>query len=103
MEDPRWAWSNDRKHNFYEHVLINEIDKIILCPSNWSIGIVFYPPPPIKPNPLPPPGPRPKCSEGGGTPKCQKKCDNNAYGVDYESDLHHGAKAYSIDKVLREG
>nr|ADO32581.1 cathepsin B [Penaeus japonicus] len=43
------------------------------------------------------PGPRPKCSEGGGTPKCVKRCENG-YTVDYESDLHHGGKAYSIMK-----
>ncbi|KAK8379725.1 hypothetical protein O3P69_019610 [Scylla paramamosain] len=42
-------------------------------------------------------GSRPKCSEGGRTPKCLKKCEDS-YTVSYESDLHHGAKAYSIPK-----
>ncbi|XP_064095446.1 cathepsin B-like isoform X2 [Macrobrachium nipponense] len=42
-------------------------------------------------------GPRPKCAEGGSTPKCHKNCESN-YVVDYESDLHHGSKHYSVDK-----
>ena len=41
------------------------------------------------------PGDRPKCSEGGGTPKCHKTCENN-YKIDYKTDKHHGKKAYSI-------
>lgn len=43
------------------------------------------------------PGSRPACSEGGGTPKCQKTCESS-YASDYESDLHHGSKHYSIDQ-----
>lgn len=43
------------------------------------------------------PGGRPKCSEGGSTPKCAKKCEPG-YASDYEADLHHGSKHYSIDK-----
>nr|XP_045614632.1 cathepsin B-like [Procambarus clarkii] len=42
-------------------------------------------------------GPRPKCSEGGNTPKCVKKCEPS-YTVDYNQDLHLGSKAYSIAK-----
>ncbi|KAG0727504.1 Cathepsin B [Chionoecetes opilio] len=42
-------------------------------------------------------GGRPKCSEGGGTPKCSRNCEN-AYSVPYESDLHRGGQAYSIAK-----
>ncbi|XP_071522090.1 cathepsin B isoform X2 [Panulirus ornatus] len=40
-------------------------------------------------------GPRPKCSEGGITPKCARTCEAS-YKVDYNDDLHHGRKAYSI-------
>ncbi|XP_076042541.1 cathepsin B-like [Oratosquilla oratoria] len=42
-------------------------------------------------------GKRPKCSEGGVTPKCHMTCENS-YSVPYESDLHQGRKAYSIDQ-----
>ncbi|KAK4305971.1 hypothetical protein Pmani_022165 [Petrolisthes manimaculis] len=42
-------------------------------------------------------GSRPKCSEGGGTPKCVKTCERS-YSVDYDHDLHQGSKAYSIHK-----
>lgn len=42
-------------------------------------------------------GARPKCSEGGKTPRCAHHCEDS-YSVPYESDLHHGSKAYSIPK-----
>ncbi|KAK7058725.1 hypothetical protein SK128_008123 [Halocaridina rubra] len=41
------------------------------------------------------PGPRPSCSEGGSTPRCLKNCEAS-YASDYEDDLHHGSKHYSV-------
>ncbi|XP_042208904.1 cathepsin B-like isoform X2 [Homarus americanus] len=46
-------------------------------------------------------GSRPKCSEGGTTPKCVRQCESS-YTVDYESDLHHGSKAYAISKDVEQ-
>lgn len=43
-------------------------------------------------------GTRGPCSgEGGKTPKCQKKCEDN-YNVPYEKDKHFGKKSYSLGK-----
>lgn len=41
------------------------------------------------------PGKRPKCEEGGDTPKCTRKCEDG-YNVDYRDDLHTGKKSYSL-------
>lgn len=34
-------------------------------------------------------GTRGPCKEGGGTPKCVKKCESG-YKIPYEKDLHYG-------------
>lgn len=41
------------------------------------------------------PGKRPKCSEGGETPKCSKQCEPS-YNVDYKKDLRKGKTSYSL-------
>uniref|UniRef100_A0A1B6G399 Peptidase C1A papain C-terminal domain-containing protein n=2 Tax=Cuerna arida TaxID=1464854 RepID=A0A1B6G399_9HEMI len=41
-------------------------------------------------------GTRPPCSEGGKTPKCEKRCQHT-YNVDYNKDKHFGKSAYSVD------
>lgn len=46
-------------------------------------------------------GDRPPCSEGGGTPKCQKTCEAG-YTVPYSEDLHFGASSYSVKKHERD-
>jgi len=46
-------------------------------------------------------GDRPPCSEGGGTPKCQKTCDSG-YTVPYEQDLYFGASSYSVKKKVQD-
>lgn len=43
-------------------------------------------------------GSRPKCSEGGGTPKCEKKCESG-YSVDYDKDKHYAVSAYSVQGI----
>ena len=44
-------------------------------------------------------GDRPPCSEGGGTPKCQKTCDSG-YTVPYEKDLYFGNLSQFISRQL---
>jgi len=46
-------------------------------------------------------GDRPPCSEGGGTPKCLKTCEDG-YTVDYTQDLHYGASSYSVHKRMED-
>ena len=41
------------------------------------------------------PGTRPKCTEGGGTPKCAHKCEKG-FNHTYTSDKHHGNKIVSF-------
>lgn len=43
-------------------------------------------------------GTRMPCSEGGGTPKCQNKCTNPKYTVDFKADKHFGKSSYSIKR-----
>ncbi|MCL4119218.1 UNVERIFIED_CONTAM: hypothetical protein GTU68_021260 [Idotea baltica] len=43
-------------------------------------------------------GPRPNCSEGGGTPKCHKSCEES-YSLPYGQDLHKGKEWYSVGGV----
>jgi len=43
-------------------------------------------------------GTRMPCSGEGGTPKCENKCTNDAYKVDFMADKHHGQKSYSIKR-----
>lgn len=46
-------------------------------------------------------GTRPPCDgEHGKTPRCQHKCQAS-YKGQYEADKHYGAKAYSVDRNVR--
>lgn len=40
-------------------------------------------------------GTRPPCSEGGKTPKCNKKCQGS-YPIKYSTDKRFGKKSYSV-------
>lgn len=41
-------------------------------------------------------GPRPDCSSEGGTPACERVCEES-YTVPYQQDLHKGKEMYSMD------
>jgi len=44
-------------------------------------------------------GTRMPCSGGeGSTPKCQNKCTNGAYTVDFKADKHFGQTSYSVKR-----
>lgn len=43
-------------------------------------------------------GTRMPCSGGGSTPKCQNKCTNANYKVDFKADKHFGASSYSVKR-----
>lgn len=41
------------------------------------------------------PGPRPKCTEGSGTPSCENTCEKG-YNVSFSKDKHYGKTTYSV-------
>jgi cathepsin B len=43
-------------------------------------------------------GTRMPCSGEGKTPKCENKCLNDAYKVDFKTDKHFGASSYSVGR-----
>lgn len=43
-------------------------------------------------------GTRMPCSGEGSTPKCENKCTNPDYKVDFMADKHHGQKSYSVKR-----
>lgn len=38
------------------------------------------------------------CSGEGSTPKCENKCTNPDYTVDFMTDKHHGKSSYSVKR-----
>nr|CAB3234491.1 cathepsin B [Phallusia mammillata] len=46
-------------------------------------------------------GKRPKCSEGGSTPKCERACMGNTT-ENYKKDLHFGADSYEISSDVSQ-
>lgn len=47
------------------------------------------------------PGTRPKCSEGGSTPRCDRKCEGNT-SINYQKDKHYGTRSYSISSDVEQ-
>ncbi|XP_076812619.1 cathepsin B-like [Clavelina lepadiformis] len=46
-------------------------------------------------------GKRPKCSEGGSTPRCDRKCEGNTT-ISYNNDKHYGASSYGIGSEVSQ-
>lgn len=46
-------------------------------------------------------GDRPKCSEGGGTPRCDRKCEGNS-SISYKQDKHYGSSSYAVSADVKQ-
>lgn len=46
-------------------------------------------------------GDRPKCSEGGSTPRCDKTCEGNKT-MTYKDDKHYGEKSYGVSSDVEQ-
>ena len=46
-------------------------------------------------------GKRPKCEEGGGTPRCERKCEGNKT-MSYREDKHYGVSSYGISSSVEQ-
>lgn len=64
-------------------------------PYNSSIGCLPYEIAPCEHHVN---GTRMPCSGEGKTPKCNNKCSNSAYKIDFKADKHFGASSYSVKR-----